>query len=374
MVAQAAANKATGWNFHELYLWHETGPANMFFRPNLGIETGEHAENASTKRRFRNLMEVSGLTDALVSLKSTPVEVEDLARFHTRDYIARIKELSDGRGGDAAPLTPFGTGSYEIACLAAGGTHAVMDAVLRGEIANGYALVRPPGHHAEADQGYGFCLFGNVPVAIMKARQSHQLAKVATVDWDVHHGNGTQAAFWEDPSVLVISLHQDGLYPTNSGFLDERGAGKGFGKNLNIPLPAGSGHGAYIAAFEQVVIPALYAHKPDLIVIPSGFDGSAADPLGRMMLHSGTYRAMVRMLKAAADDLCGGRLVASHEGGYSAAYVPYCGLAVMEELSGIKTGIDDPFLPVFEDYRGQELQPWQQDYISRAAGLLADIG
>lgn len=368
-----AATTATGWNFHELYLWHETGPANLFFRPNLSIETGEHAENAATKRRFRNLMEVSGLTDQLVSLKSVPFEADDLARFHTRDYIARIKALSDGRGGDAAPLTPFGAGSYDIACLAAGGTYAVMDAVLSGRIRNGYALVRPPGHHAEADQGYGFCLFANIPLAILKARTAHRFGRVATVDWDVHHGNGTQAAFWEDPDVLVMSLHQDGLYPTASGFHDERGAGKGFGTNLNIPLPAGSGHGAYLAAFEQVVIPALYRFKPDLIVIPSGFDGSAADPLGRMMLHSGTYRAMTRMLQAAADDLCGGRLMASHEGGYSAAYVPYCGLAVMEEMSGIKTRIDDPFLPVFEDYRGQKLQPWQQDYISAAAAMVADI-
>jgi acetoin utilization deacetylase AcuC-like enzyme len=363
---------ATGWNFHELYLWHETGNAAMFFQPSLTIEPGEHAENASTKRRFKNLMEVSGLTEKLTSVKSDPVSDDDLARFHTRDYIARIKALSADRGGDASYLTPFGHGSYDIACLAAGGTYQVLASVLSGAIANGYALVRPPGHHAEADKGMGFCLFGNVPVAILKARAEHGLARVATVDWDVHHGNGTQAAFYADPSVLTISLHQEGLYPHDSGTLAERGEGKGDGFNINIPLPAGSGHGAYIAAFEQVVIPALYRHKPDLIVVPSGFDGSAADPLGRMMLHSGTYRAMTAMLMAAADDLCGGRLVMSHEGGYSAAYVPYCGLAVMEQLSGVKTAIDDPFLPVFQNYPGQELRPWQQNAIDearRAAGL-----
>ena len=364
---------ATGWNFHELYLWHETGNAAMFFQPNLTIEPGEHAENASTKRRFKNLMEVSGLTDQLTAIKSTPLDEDDLALFHTRDYIAKIKALSDDRGGDASYLTPFGHGSYEIACLSAGGTFAVMDAVLSGTIANGYALVRPPGHHAEKDQGYGFCLFGNVPLAIMKNRKTHGFDRVATVDWDVHHGNGTQAAFYADPSVLTISLHQDGLFPPDSGHLQDRGIDAGEGFNLNIPLPAGCGHDAYLAAFERVVIPALYRYKPDLIVVPSGFDASAADPLGRMMLHSESYRIMTRMLMQAADDLCGGRLVMSHEGGYSAAYVPYCGLAVLEQMSGIKTTIDDPFLPVFQDYAGQTLQQHQEAAIDKATALLDGI-
>jgi acetoin utilization deacetylase AcuC-like enzyme len=345
---------ATGWNFHELYLWHETGPASLLLRPGLTLEPGEHVENAATKRRFRNLMEVSGLTEHLVSIRAAPMQEEDLARYHSRDYIARIKALSDERGGDAAPLTPFGSGSYEIACLAAGGVYAVMDAVLSGHVANGYALVRPPGHHAERDMGYGFCLF-------------------ATIDWDVHHGNGTQAAFWADPSVLVMSLHQERLYPSGSGEISERGEGAGLGYNLNIPLPAGSGHGAYIAAFEQVVIPALYRYKPELIVVPSGFDASAVDPLGRMMLHSDSYREMTRMLKAAASDLCGGRIVCAHEGGYSAAYVPYCGLAVMEELSDIRTPIEDPFLSEFKGYAGQTLTPHQQGAIDAAAALVTDI-
>ena len=362
----------TGWNFHELYLWHENGPASLFMPADLTIEPGEHAENANTKRRFKNLMEVSGLTDQLVSVKSVPMEEEDLARFHTLDYIRRIKSLSDDRGGDTGHLTPFGRGSYEIACLSAGGTYALIDRVLSGDLNNGYALVRPPGHHAEADKGMGFCLFGNVPVAILKARTRHKFERVATVDWDVHHGNGTQAAFWKDPGVLTISLHQERLFPHDRGDREERGEGDGFGYNLNVPLPAGSGHGAYIAAFEQVVLPALKAYKPDLIVVPSGFDAAAADPLGRMMLHSETFREMTKMLMEAADDLCGGRLVLSHEGGYSAAYVPYCGLAVMEQLSGINTKIDDPFLAAFQEYGGQELMPRQQEAISQAAELVKD--
>lgn len=363
----------TGWNFHELYLWHDTGKAVLFYPPGLTIEPGEHAENPETKRRFKNLMEVSGLTDELVALKSTPVSEEDLARFHSRDYIARIQSLSAGRGGEASYLTPFGHGSYEIACFSAGGTYAVLEAVLGGRVENGYALVRPPGHHADAERGHGFCLFGNIPVALKKARALQGLGRVAVVDWDVHHGNGTQGAFYDSDEVLTISLHQEGLYPPDSGHLHQRGTGRGLGYNLNIPLPAGSGHGAYLAAFERVVIPALYRYRPELIVVASGFDGSAADPLGRMMLYSETYRQMTRALKAAAADLCGGRLMMTHEGGYSAAYVPYCGLAVLEELSGIKTAIDDPFLAEYGNYPGQELRPWQAEAVARAEDLVKDI-
>ncbi len=361
---------ATGWNFHELYLWHDTGNAATFFPPGLTIEPGDHAEHASTKRRFRNLMEVSGMLDRLTPLPSVPIDAEDLARFHTRDYIARIKTLSDGRGGDASHLTPFGPGSYEIACLAAGGTTALLDAVAAGRVANGYALVRPPGHHAERDRGLGFCLFGNVPVAIMKTRAVHGLGRVAVVDWDVHHGNGTQQAFYDDPETLVISLHQDGLFPLDTGTVAERGEGRGEGFNINVPLPPGTGAGGYLAAFDRVVLPALARFQPELIVVCSGFDGSALDPLGRMMLHSEAYRAMTRKLKEAAATLCRGRLAMSHEGGYSASYVPYCGLAVMEELSGIRTAVDDPFMSNFGRYPGGDLQLHQDAAITRAEGLL----
>jgi len=363
----------TGWNFHELYLWHETGNAALLVPPGLTVEPGEHAENASTKRRFRNLMEVSGLTEQLVNIPSVPVTEDDLALFHDRDYIRKIKALSEETGGKASEFTPFGHGSYEIACLSTGGAVQLLDAVLGDKVNNGYALVRPPGHHSEPADGKGFCIFGNVPVAIMKTRKKHQFARAATVDWDVHHGNGTQYAFYSDPSVLTISIHQDGLYPLDSGFHGERGEGKGEGYNINIPLPAGSGHGAYVSVFERVIIPALYAYKPDVIIVPSGFDASCADPLGRMMLHSGTYRELTKMLMQAADDLCGGRLMMSHEGGYSASYVPYCGLAVMEQLSGIKTAIDDPFEALFHAYTGQDLQPHQTGYIDIAAEMVAAI-
>jgi len=168
-------------------------------------------------------------------------------------------------------------------------------------------------------------------------------------------------------------LHQDNLFPADSGGLAENGEGKGRGYNLNIPLPPGCGDGAYIAALERVVLPALYKFKPELIVVPSGFDASGVDPLGRMMVTTGGYRSMTKLLLKAADDLCGGRLVMSHEGGYSATYVPYCGLAVLEEMSGIQTGVEDPWGSHILNWGQQSLQPHQAQAIDAAAKLVANI-
>ncbi len=363
----------TGWVFHELYLWHDTGTYAGVFQAGLTIEPGEHAENPATKRRFRNLLEVSGLLGELTAIKPEPLSEADIALFHTPEHIERIKALSAERGGDAGELTPFGQGSFEIALLAAGGTYAAIDAVLKGRVRNAYALVRPPGHHAERDKGRGFCIFGNVAVAIMKARKTHKLGRVATVDWDVHHGNGTQQAFYADPTTLTISIHQDRLFPVDSGLVEENGEGAGEGYNLNIPMPPGSGVGAYVAAFERVVVPALRRFKPELIVVPSGFDAGGTDPLGRMMIHSGGYRELTRMLMEVADEVCGGRLVLSHEGGYSATNVPYCGLAVMEQLAGSRTAVEDPWLKIMERWGWQDLQPHQEGAIDKAALALSRI-
>jgi acetoin utilization deacetylase AcuC-like enzyme len=364
---------ATGFLTHELYLWHDTGTWPMNFRPGLHIQPGTPAENPETKRRFRNLLEVSGLLDSLTPIKPVPATDDQIAAFHTRDYIARIKELSAGNGGEAAPGTPFGHGGYEIAALAAGGSMAMTDAVLTGKVRHGYALVRPPGHHAEPAMGYGFCLFGNIVLAIHHARAMHKVGRVAVVDWDVHHGNGTEAGFYGDRDTLTISIHQDNLYPAGRGRLADQGEGAGRGANLNIPLPPGCGDGAYRAVMEQVVVPALTRFRPELMIIASGFDASGLDPLGRMMVTSSGFRQMTGTLMAAADALCGGRLVLSHEGGYSEFHVPYCGLAVMEALAGRSTGIVDPFGAEMEQWGGQALQPHQASWIAQAAALVPGV-
>ncbi|MNP21412.1 Histone deacetylase-like amidohydrolase [compost metagenome] len=188
----------------------------------------------------------------------------------------------------------------------------------------------------------GFCMLANIPVAIEAAKARHGLGKVAVIDWDVHHGNGTQAVYYNRPDVLTISLHQEGCFPPGYSGAEDRGEGAGLGANINIPLLAGSGHEAYLEAMQRIVIPALERFEPELILVACGFDANAVDPLARMLLHSDSFRAMTRLVREAAERLCHGRLVLVHEGGYAEAYVPFCGLAVMEELSGIRTDVADP--------------------------------
>lgn len=180
------------------------------------------------------------------------------------------------------------------------------------------------------------------PIAIEAAKARHGLGKVAVIDGDVHHGNGTQAIYYNRPDVLTISLQQDGCFPPGYSGTDDRGGSAGVGSNLNIPLLPGSGHAAYMEAMERIVIPALERFEPELIVVACGYDANGVDPLARMLLHSDSFRSMTRMVRETAERLCQGRLVLAHEGGYAEAYVPFCGLAVMEELSGVRTEVQDP--------------------------------
>ena len=362
----------TGLVWHELYMWHDTGTGAWVMPASLTVQPLGHIESAEGKRRIHNLLQVSGLMDHLVQLKPRPATEDEILRLHTREYVERIKKMSSELGGEAGEETPFGPGSYEIALLAAGGCITAVDAVLDKKVDNAYALVRPPGHHAERDQGRGFCIFGNVTLAAMHA-QVRGLSRVAIVDWDVHHGNGTEHAFYSDPTVLTISIHQDNNYPPGSGAITDTGQGAGRGYNINVPLPPGSGVGAYVATFERVVVPALKAFRPELILIASGLDASAMDPLASMMMTSDGYRTLTGMVLAAARDVCGGMLVACHEGGYSPAYVPYCGLAVIEELAGMRTSIEDPLLGLLAAFGGQEIQPHQEVVVQQAAKLAAGV-
>jgi len=206
----------------------------------------------------------------------------------------------------------------------------------------------------------GYCLFSNLGVALSVAKKENPGIRIAVVDWDVHHGNGTQEIFYEDPDVLTISLHQDRLYPRNSGMREERGVGT----NINIPLPAGTGNGGYLYAFETVVRPALEKFKPDLIAVASGFDSSVYDPLGRMMVTAKGYAEMTKILMECAAKTSKNRLVIAHEGGYNAVYSPFCGLFVLQELSGVKK-LDDPFSHT-DAYPGQAPYPHQKAEIDAA--------
>ena len=363
--------RRTGWVYHEAYMWHDPGRMRAF-DPSMRrwLQAWEHYESPETKRRLNNLLEYLDFSEELVPLKPRAANFEQVTRFHTPEYFEKIREMSEADGGEAGEGATFSHGGFEIALLAAGGTITAVDAVLDREIDNAYALVRPPGHHAERDRGRGFCIFGNVAIAGMHALADRGLARIATLDWDVHHGNGTQQAFYDRNDALTISIHQEQWYPRDSGMMEETGEDDGDGYNINIPLPPGSGHGAYVATIEQVVVPALRAFKPDLILVPSGFDGGMYDPLGRMMAYSETFREMTGLLMEAADELCEGRLVLSHEGGYSPTYVPFCGLAVVEELSGKTSGAADPMGDNAAGAGGQDLQPHQQTRISEAATMV----
>ncbi len=370
---QQVSKMETGFLCHELYFWHHVGKAAVYVPAGGMVEPDEHCESPESKRRFRNLLEASGQLDHLVQLKPEPAEIEDILRFHTREYLDRVILTSNDSGGDVGDYAILPAGGYEIAMLAAGGAIQTTEAVIRGEVDNAYALVRPPGHHAEAERGRGFCIFGNLVLSAMKAQAAHAVGRIMTVDWDIHHGNGTQWAFYSNPDVLTISIHQDGLYPWDSGKMAETGDGPGAGYNINVPLPPGAGHGAYLAIIERVVLPAAEKYRPDLILVSSGFDSCALDPLGRMMCHSDTYREMTLLLMNCAASVCNGRIMLVHEGGYSPGYAPFCGLAVMEALSGIDSGHQDPFQPFLADYPGQELMPHQESVINDATVLAEKI-
>jgi acetoin utilization deacetylase AcuC-like enzyme len=357
----------TGFVWDERFAWHDVGSGAGPLFAGGWIEPGElPAENAATKRRIRNLLDASGLLKELTPLTVIGADERTLALVHDREYIERVRSLSEGEGGSVGTDTRVGRGSFEIASLSVGGAIAATTAVMQGQVRNAYALVRPPGHHATASEGAGFCVFANVAIAVLHARSEYPLARVAIVDWDAHHGNGTQSVFYDDPSVLTISLHQDGVFPPESGTIHEVGAGAGTGYAINVPLPPGSGSGAYRAAFDRIVLPALERFAPELIVVSSGFDANNFDPLSRQLLGPEDYRWMTSELMSVAERFAGGRLVLSHEGGYHAGVVPFCGLAVIEQLSGYRTCVEDPFTPLIASSPWQALQPHQEASIERA--------
>jgi acetoin utilization deacetylase AcuC-like enzyme len=262
--------------------------------------------------------------DARKATRAQIEAVHDAAHFESIASTAGMHALS------LDPDTYTSQASFETALLAAGGCIAMVDAVLEGTVRNGIALVRPPGHHAERNRAMGFCLFNNIAVAAAHAR--HQgLNRVLIVDWDVHHGNGTQAIFEEDPSVFFISLHQYPLYP-GTGAATEMGTGAGRGFTLNIPMRAGCGDEEYGAQFRERVMPAAKSFAPELVLISAGFDAHAKDPLGGMRVTEEGFADMARQLLSLARESCEGKIVAVLEGGYNLEALRSSVRAVAQEL------------------------------------------
>ena len=359
---------ATGFFWDERCFWH-TGGNYAFLAPVGGLvqpPTGAGLpENPETKRRMKNLMEVTGLLAELQSGSAPPVTREDLLRVHPARYLDTFQRMSRDGGGELGLRTPFGPDGFDIACLSAGLAKAAVFATLKGEVDNAYALSRPPGHHCLPDFPNGFCLLNNIAIAVEAAKAAGLADRIAVVDWDVHHGNGTEAIFYDRADVLTISIHQERNYPRDSGDFEDRGSEAGEGYNLNVPLPPGAGHATYVEAMERLVVPELEAFRPDAIIVACGFDAAGTDPLSRMLAGTNTFAEMTAMMMAAADDLCDGRLTLVHEGGYSEVQVPFCGHATVATLAGSRTDAPDPFA---ERIAGQQPGPRFERFCSTLLG------
>lgn len=278
-----------------------------------------HPERPERMEAIVNGLQSVGLWDTLDHRPFEAVSEADLELCHTRAHIERIKALADSGGGDLDGDTHISPASYEVAALGVGAAKEAVRAVMSGEARNAFVAARPPGHHAESGRNpyspWGFCLFNAVAVAARIAQRDFDAKRVAILDFDVHHGNGTQEIFYSDPSVLFVSLHQSPLFP-GSGDQSERGAGEGLGTTVNFPLPPGTNGGVYHRVWGQVGAK-VRAFLPDLILLSAGYDAHEDDPLGGMKLTSDDYGALVYDAKAWADELCGGKLVAVLEGGYN---------------------------------------------------------
>ena len=278
-----------------------------------------------------------------------PASDEQLTRVHDAEYVSLIRETA-GRAVALDPDTVTSPDSYDVACLAAGAACDAVDAVVNGRADRACALVRPPGHHAERRRAMGFCLFNNAAVAAAHAR-ARGLARVAIVDFDVHHGNGTQSTFYDDPSVLYISSHQFPFYP-GTGAAGEIGSGAGEGFTVNIPLDAGCTDADYELVYRRIALPVLRQYKPDVILVSAGFDAHEHDPLAGMRMTTGGFGRLVALIAGGADEVCRGRLVAVTEGGYDLPALAASLRATVRVLAG-ESGPDDLSAPSNGARRGE---------------------
>jgi acetoin utilization deacetylase AcuC-like enzyme len=298
----------------------------------LEHDTGGHPENAKRLRAIMALLDESGLGSKLTPVAADDATEDDLELVHRREMIHWVREQI-AAGETALDMdTVVSARSFEAALRAAGGCLRATDAVLAGDIDSAFCLVRPPGHHATPTHAMGFCLFNNVAIAAAHAIERRGLERVAIADFDVHHGNGSQDAFYSDPRVLYLSTHESPLYP-GTGSWRETGTGAGLGFTVNVPLPMESGDSQYRRAFETVLLPALRRFQPQLLLVSAGFDGHFADSLAWMSLSCAGFYDLARMLREAADE-CDGRIVLSLEGGYDLTALAWGVRACFDVLLG----------------------------------------
>ncbi len=309
---------ATGYVYHPIFLKHDLRG---------------HPENQQRLKTILRVLEEHHMVDRLTPIPAVPISPERLQRCHQPSYIQQVQRLAHQGGGQLDLDTYVSSASYDAALMAAGGLVEATRVVLDGEVANAFALVRPPGHHALRNRGMGFCLFNNIAIAARYALAERGLDRVLIVDFDVHHGNATQAEFEADPAVMYISTHQYPYYP-GTGHWRETGLGPGEGSIVNVPLSGGVGDEGFACIFKEVVGPAAWRFQPELILVSAGYDAHWDDPLASMQLSVAGYAAIARALKELAEELCQGRLVFTLEGGYHLEALAYSILNTFALLLG----------------------------------------
>ncbi len=310
----------TGIVVDERYLRHDPG--------------AYHPEASQRLEAIYEMLETSEMRSAFTRITPRMALVEEIEMIHRSSYIARVAATAGKKSTTLDPDTVTSSDSYEVALLAAGGLLSAVDAIMAGNLGNAFALIRPPGHHAESNRSAGFCLFNNVAIAAAYARATYGLTRILIVDWDLHHGNGTQHAFYESPEVLYFSTHQYPFYP-GSGSINETGRGKGEGYTINVPLPRRQGDGEFLTIYKKILEPVAVAFNPQFVLVSAGFDICAKDRLGGMMKVSPQgFAALTRVVLDIAQHCCGGRLAVTLEGGYNIEAMTRSIEAVLMEMSG----------------------------------------
>ena len=293
----------TGFVYHPAYLDHDMGAG--------------HPESPNRLRAIMRQLEQSGTAGRLTKIEARKAEDEWITQIHHPSYVAALNARQPRSGRVSLdPDTSMSAGSLAAAYFAVGGALAAVDAIMRGEVEHAFCAVRPPGHHAEAARAMGFCLFNNVAIAARYLQKRFGLSRVLIVDWDVHHGNGTQHSFEQDPSILFFSTHQFPHYP-GTGRATERGTGAGEGFTINVPMDAGDGDDEYHTIFMNVLLPAADAFKPEFVLVSAGFDAHRDDPLASMGLTEAGYSDLTSLVMGIAKRHAQGRLLSTLEGGYN---------------------------------------------------------